>query len=70
MRIFYFGVLGFWLFGYGFNWWNEIGFFFPFFQVHLIKKEVLSILADTLWQPICVCAQMKYFLHNIKENML
>ena len=46
------------------------GFFFPFFQVHLIKKEVLSILADTLWQPICVCAQMKYFLHNIKANIL
>ena len=31
MRIFYFGVLGFWLFGYGFDWWNEIGFFFFFF---------------------------------------
>ena len=35
MGIFDFGGLGFWLFAYGFDWWNEsmvLFFFFVFFS--------------------------------------
>ena len=44
MRIFYFGVLGFWLFGYGFDWWNEIGFFFFFLMINLVCFDLMNVV--------------------------
>ena len=41
MGIFDFGGLGFWLFGYGFDWWNEIGFFL---MINLVCFDLMNVV--------------------------
>ena len=50
MGIFDFGGLGFWLFGYGFDWWNEsmvLFFFFCFFfllMINLVCFDLMNVV--------------------------